>query len=232
VRDEFVSAAAHELRTPLAALTLQCSALRRYAASGSISPEWLEQRADRIGRQTARLTRLVDALLDVSRIAEGRLPIELERVDFVAVVRECAERLHEDARRAGSRMSVDAPASLEGVCDSMRLDQIVTNLLTNAIKYGASAPIEVRVEPKGDRVILSVRDHGIGVAEADRARIFQRFERASDGRHYPGIGLGLWIVREIVAALGGRIDVEPTAGGGSTFVVELPLEAPRSAEPD
>jgi signal transduction histidine kinase len=169
----------------------------------------------------------VNYLLDISRIAQGQLHIKLEDVDLVALVRGQLERSREALTRAEcpARLHTSAPAMV-GRWDAMRLEQVVGNLLANAMKYGAGKPIDIDLEESDGVIQLKVSDFGIGIAEEDRERIFERFERAVSVRHYGGFGLGLWIVREIVQALGGTIDVESTPGQGSTFTVTLPRSGP------
>ena len=223
LRDEFLSIASHELRTPVTSLQL---AVQSALTIGSAAPAGFLHRAlESAERQTRRLGRLVDALLDVSRIQAGRLELQREPTDLAAVAREAAALLVEDARRAGCELRVDAAAPVVGGWDRVRLDQVVTNLLSNAIKYGAGAPITVRVCAGDGRGRLTVRDEGIGVAEGERSRIFERFERAVSAKHYGGLGLGLYIVRSIIDAHGGTIRVESAGdGAGTQFVVELPLQ--------
>jgi len=164
----------------------------------------------------------VSELLDVSRISGGRLHIEPERFDLAKLADETIERMSDEARRAGSRISFRAERPSFGSWDRMRMDQVLTNLLTNAIKYGSGNPIEVELASYGASARLIVRDHGIGIAPEHQRRIFERFERAASARHYGGFGLGLWIARQIVQASGGAIAVESTPGVGSTFIVDLP----------
>jgi signal transduction histidine kinase/CHASE1-domain containing sensor protein len=217
-RDEFLSVASHELKTPLTSLILHTDALRAAARRGS--PEQLAGRADLIRRSADRLTRLVASLLDISRIGAGRLDLEREETDLAEVTREVAQRFEEEAQRSGCELRIDLSSAI-GFWDRMRLDQVVTNLLGNAIKYGAGAPIDVRVQADDGRAVLTVKDRGIGISEADQRRIFQRFERAVSQRNYGGFGLGLWIVRQMVEAQGGTVRVESAPGEGSTFTVEL-----------
>ena len=227
-RDSFISMASHELRTPLNALRLQLAVLRRHPRAEEPEPpgEWSQL----LERQVFRLTRLVNSLLDVSRIAAGRLALEPEDdVDLAAVVREVAEQFDGELRRACCPLSLRAESSVLGRWDELRLDGVVANLLSNGIKYGAGKPIEILVEGDGDTARLLVRDHGIGIAPEDQARIFERFERGVSGQHVGGLGLGLWIARAFVEALGGRIRVESRVGEGSTFTVELPMRGPTPA---
>jgi signal transduction histidine kinase len=217
-RDEFLSIASHELKTPLTSLVLHTDSLRAAARRGTLAQA--ANKVELIRRSVDRLSRLVTSLLDISRISAGRLDLEVEEVDLAEVAREVVARFDEEAVRAGCTLVVNAHA-VAGRWDRMRMDQVITNLLANAVKYGPGKPVMIRVEPDGDRAILSVRDHGIGISEDDQRRIFQRFERAVSKRNYGGFGLGLWIVRQIVEALGGSVRVESTPGQGSLFTVEL-----------
>ena len=228
VRDEFLSIASHELKTPITTLQLQIQSLLRRADGGAI--EGLGTRLGAAERQVDRLTGLINDLLDISRITGGRLDLNLEDVDLAGVVRDVTARMEEQLARAGCPLTLSSPEAQRGKWDRLRLDQIVTNLLSNAMKYGTGQPIEITVGGSPDTVRLEVRDHGIGIAPEHQSRIFDRFERAVSGRHYGGLGLGLWIVRQIVDALGGSIRVRSAAGEGSTFVVELP-RAQRQTHP-
>jgi signal transduction histidine kinase len=177
-------------------------------------------------KQLKRLADLIGDLLDVSRISSGQMKLHWEPVDCAAVVREVATRLEPEATRAESRLVLELPEELPGRSDRMRLEQVAENLLTNAIKYGAGKPIRVRLEAGPERITLTVRDEGIGIAPEHQARIFERFERAVSERNYGGLGLGLYITRTIVEALGGTIRVQSEPGQGACFTVELPREPP------
>ena len=173
-------------------------------------------------RQGARLTRLIDDLLDVSRLDAGRLPLELTVVELGALVREVVSRFEADLARSGCTVSLRGGAPVVGSWDRSRLDRIVTNLLSNAIKFGAGKPIELFVSAERGVARLAVRDHGIGIDPAQLGRIFGRFERAVSERHYGGLGLGLYISRRIAEEHGGSIRCESQPGAGATFTVELP----------
>jgi PAS domain S-box-containing protein len=222
-RDDFLSMASHELKTPLTTLHLQVQAMRRRWGRGGESPEKAQRHLETLARQVDRLARLIDELLDISRITAGRIDIDWQQVDLTAVVREVVERFADEAAQArcGVKLLIDGP--VVGEWDPLRIDQIATNLISNACKYGAGEPIEITVGSDGERARLVVVDRGIGIAPEDQSRIFDRFERAASGRHFGGFGLGLWIVRELLEALGGRIVVDSEPGRGSTFTVELPL---------
>ena len=232
LRDDFLSVASHELRTPLTSLKLEVANLSRIARrDGFPEAPRLIAKVEKIDSQAARLHRLIDELLDVSRIAAGRLELHVELVDLSQVVSEVGLRFTDEAARVGSTLNVATPAPVVGRWDRSRLDQVVTNLVSNAIKYGDCKPIDVAVEGQKDRAVITIRDRGLGIAPHDHERIFGRFERAASSRHFGGIGLGLWIVKQIIDALGGTVAVESHPGKGSTFTVELPLQADRKLHP-
>jgi signal transduction histidine kinase len=226
LRETFLATAGHELRTPLNALLLQTHALSRRP---SADPDTLRL-ARRIELQAHRLTRLTDRLLDVTRLTEEGMTLESEEMDLSDLAREIVERMTDETRVAGE-IRLDAPAAAVGSWDRLRIEQVVTNLLENALKFGNRQPIDVAVRAENDVVSIAVRDHGIGIAPADQRRIFGRFERAVSEKHYGGIGLGLWICGRIVEAHGGTIAVESRPGEGSTFRVFLPRVAPAAPEP-
>jgi signal transduction histidine kinase len=168
----------------------------------------------------------VDGLLDVTRIGAGRLRLDLEEVDLASVVREVAGRFSEQAVKARCALELHLPQPAVGRWDRLRLDQVVTNLLSNALKYGAGSPVLLEVEVQGEEASLRVQDAGIGIAPEHLARIFGMFERAVSERHYGGLGLGLYITQQIVLALGGRIEVSSHPNAGARFSVHLPLAGP------
>lgn len=230
-RDVFLAVAAHELRTPLTPLRLEAERLlsaTRGAHPEQLTPEWLSKRFVMLERQIGRLEILVTALLDVSRIAGGKLDLELQQTDLGPIVGDVVKRHQADAEHVGSSLVLDIEPNVVGYWDPIRIDQIVTNLLTNAVRYGQGKPIRISVKSRNDRAQIIVEDEGIGIAPEDHRRIFDRFERVTSERSYGGLGLGLWIVREIVDAFGGTIEVESELGHGARFVVELPCRAPAS----
>ncbi|MCY1082761.1 ATP-binding protein [Archangium lansingense] len=232
LRDEFLSVASHELKTPLTSLSLQLHTLLKRAKQ-SERPEDAEtaQRLEKAQRQSHKLARMMDELLDISRLAEGRLQLELSNVDLVQVVREVMERFQEEAQRTCTSLELRADEQIVGRWDRTKLEQVVTNLVSNALKYGAGAPVEVQVHSSGAMALLEVTDHGIGISPQDLGRIFGKFERAVPVRQYGGFGLGLYIVRQLVEALGGGVDAESTPGSGSTFHIVLPLAGPETRLP-
>jgi signal transduction histidine kinase len=177
-------------------------------------------------REERRLARLIDELLDLTRLRSGQFHLDLEPVDLCEVVREVTSRLTIDASRSGSDLEVRVATPLIGRWDRSRLDQVVTNLVANAIKFGQKQPISISVEadPDGTCARLVVTDHGVGIDPEVQQRIFEPFKRAVVGRRYDGLGLGLYIVRNIVGQLGGSVCVDSAPGQGATFTVELPLD--------
>ena len=224
IREEFLSIAAHELRTPLTALQLQLQGAMRLLADSDRTSEVLAPRLHIATNQTRRLANLVNELLDVSLMSGGRLPMHLERVDLVALIGDTLERHAQLSKSAGCTIRLHAEGEVAGRWDRLRLEQLVMNLLSNAIKYGAGKPIGIRVERRGREAQFSVTDHGIGIKPEDMGRIFGRFERAVSSRNYGGLGLGLYISRQIAESHGGQIEVVSKPGRGSTFTVKLPLE--------
>jgi signal transduction histidine kinase len=185
-----------------------------------------ERSLGRALRQTERLERLVRDLLDVSRISAGRLRLEPELVDLAVLVQEATERLEPQLKAGRSELSLSLPAAATGWWDRHRIEQVIDNLLANAIKFGAAQPIFVGLEVDDTTVRLAVRDHGIGIDAASRAKIFEPFERGVPISNYGGFGLGLWIAHQTVEASGGNIRVESERGAGSKFTVELPRNLP------
>jgi PAS domain S-box-containing protein len=223
-RDEFLSIASHELRTPLTALRLALENMRRVSTRGDadrLPAQYVERVLATAERQGQRLEKLVTALLDVSRIQMGRLELDVDEVDLGTVVGEVAAQFEDEAAQTGSTVRVQGE-SVRGYWDRLRVSQVVTNLLANAVKYGGGNPVEIEYGPRGDRAVLVVRDHGIGIDPVDQPQIFERFERAVSSRNYGGLGLGLYIVKRIVEAHGGTVRVESTPGAGAAFFVELP----------
>lgn len=223
-REEFLSIASHELNSPLTSLKLRLQEVARGAdvSEAPLSPDRLRRLIEVSERQLRRLSRLVADLLDVSRITTGQLTLEREDLELGEVSREAAARVIEQARPELVRIEVVAPLPVHGRWDRVRIEQVVTNLLSNALKYGGDAPVIVTVENAGDRARLTFEDRGIGIAPEMQTRLFQRFGRGVSARRYGGLGLGLYIVRQILDAHGGTVRVESTLGEGSVFTVELP----------
>lgn len=231
IRDEFLAIASHELKTPLTPLQLQLHTLGRRLPGLVTDPEgaaWLRKRLGILSRQSERLERLVNQLLDMSSIVGRRLRLELEPIDISDVVRQVVSRFEESGEisRAGSKVTVDCGEAIVGRWDRLRLEQVVTNLLSNALKYGEGRPVDVLVASTGATARLRVLDHGIGIDSEQQQRIFGRFERAVSSRYYGGFGLGLYIANQVAEAMGGSIQVSSNPGQGSAFTVTLPVAGP------
>jgi signal transduction histidine kinase len=223
-RDESLSVLAvgsHELRSPLTALRLEADALLSMLREGPAHPE-AEKLVMRSLKQLDRLGRLVRDLLDVTRLTSGQLSLQLEDADLAEIVRETTERAREEFHHRGCSLTMRASGVVRGKWDRMRVDQVITNLLINSLKYGRGQPVTVLVEGDEQRGRVHVQDSGIGISSEQQETIFQRFGRAVAERNYEGVGLGLWISRQIVEALGGSIRVQSEVGKGATFTVELP----------
>jgi PAS domain S-box-containing protein len=227
LRDEFVSIAAHELRTPLTALQLGLQGLSRQANGWT---DAVTKRLSRSIRSAERLAQLVESLLDVTRISHGRLQLHRSRFDLTEVAREVVDRLHDAAVHASCTLTVELDGSIVGEWDRLRTEQILINLLGNAFKYAANAPVRLAVKRAAESAVIEVEDQGPGIPEADLDRIFGRFERATSHPPQGGLGLGLYVTQELVRAHGGTVHVQNRATGGLSFTVHLPLE-PRDATP-
>ena len=224
-RDEFLSIASHELRTPVAALQLQLQMLHR-AAQRSVEelPRALDAKVEALERQTRRIGVLVGELLDVSRMRLGRLELAREPADLSDIARDTVAHVRDELERSGSRLVLDL-APTPGSFDRSRMEQVITNLLANAVKFGQGKPVSLQVAPDESRARLRVTDRGIGIPAEDQSRVFDRFERAVAAEHFGGLGLGLYIARQIVDAHGGEIRVESAPGAGTSFIVLVPRDA-------
>lgn len=232
-REEFLSIASHELRTPLTPLKLQLQSISRLLARNNSAPgdnDRLGKSFHAIDNQVDRLTRLVDELLDTSRITVGRLVLERQPVEMCRIVEEVLERHAKEFRAAATVVTLHAPVLIIGYFDRLRMEQVVTNLVTNALKYAPGKPVLITIEKQGDRLVLTVKDQGPGISKADLERIFDRFEQVIGPGQQRGLGLGLFIVKQIVEAHGGTIRAESAIGHGATFIVEMPLNI-SSAKP-
>ncbi len=220
LRDEFLSIAAHEIRGPITSMRLAVQSLR----AGSLPAEAVPQSLDIIDRSQRRLADFVEKLLDLARFQTGALQLDLEPIDLAEVVKDVVSRHQVELQRSGSILSVRAETAVVGQWDRLRLDQIVTNLFSNAIKFGAGKPIAIEVRAEPTRGLLIVADQGIGIASETQRRLFRPFQRGVSIRHYGGLGLGLHIVQTIVEALGGTVALTSAPGAGSTFQIALPRE--------
>jgi signal transduction histidine kinase len=225
VRDEFLSVASHELKTPITAMKLQMQLRKRSLAKFGaqfFSSDKIKQIADEDEKQMDRLVRLVDDMLDISRLQSGRLSLRKELVDLGELVKEVVPRFQAQLQNAGNQIQIVVRGHVTGYWDRTRIEQMFINLLTNAIKYGCQKPICIAIRAEGQKVSLSVIDNGVGIAPEDQDRIFKQFERAGNLRVASGLGLGLYIAQKIAQAHGGLIRVESHLGSGSIFTIELP----------
>ncbi len=224
-RDEFIAVAAHELRTPLTAVLLQVQALEACTRNhdGHGDPK-LAERASRAAVGAQRLAALIDGMVDASRAPGERLALELEELDFVEMTRGVIERFSTTARRSGSVFHLESAGEVRGRWDRLRMEQVLTNLIANALKFGAGKPVEIEVHRRQTAVHVEVRDHGNGIAPELAGRIFERFGRAGPVRHYGGLGLGLYLAREVIEAHGGTIGFRSAPGEGCTFLFDMPLQ--------
>jgi signal transduction histidine kinase len=228
--DEFLSTLGHELRNPLAPIYMQAQYLLdavRQGESKALTSEWMVPQLEGFCRRLHKFLEMLNRIMDVSRMSAGQLHLELEEVDLVEVVREVSANFERELSAARSELRLDLPPRLVGNWDRMRVEQVFTNLLSNAIRYGASKPIEVRASGDLGQIELSVKDHGVGIPEEHQTRIFERFERAGKTRSSGGFGIGLWTVRQSCLALGGHVSVKSRPGEGSAFTVVLPRASER-----
>jgi signal transduction histidine kinase len=226
LRDEFIAVASHELRTPITPLRLQNHLLKRHLTVGQFAsyPQAASvlKMIDASEQQLDHLVRLIEDMLNASRISSGRLALSLEDVNLSDVVENTIDRHEHELVKAGCPVKIDLAPNAVGRWDRHRLEQVLTNLLTNAAKYGRGKPIDVAVSVDSTQAYLSVRDYGIGIAKEDQLKIFEQFERVAPVNAYGGFGLGLYIARQIVSAHGGTIRVDSELGKGSMFTITLP----------
>jgi signal transduction histidine kinase len=221
----FLGGVAHDLRGPLSTLKISIHQLSAKIRFRSEQGDY--QAVERIRRQLSRIDRMVDDFLDMARIEAGQLELRLDTHDARRMVEETTKLFEESAD--GHRLEVHVPAtSVPVYCDELRIEQVFTNLIANAIKYSPSGTtVEVDLASHENELELSVTDHGVGISEQDRDRVFEPFRRGGLSKeNVPGVGLGLFVVRKIVEAHRGRIEVESTLGEGSTFRVYLPIMPP------
>ena len=226
LRDEFMSMVAHELRTPLNTLFLETQMRTVNLERGNLAAfetDKLHKMVARDGRQIRSMVRLIDDMLDVSRITSGKLSIRREAVDLTALVRRVADDLAQHAGATGSVLEVLAFDTITGFWDAFRVEQIVVNLISNALRYGQGQPIEISLAHTQNSAVIEVRDHGIGINAKDQERIFDAFERVVHQDRTGGLGLGLFITKQLVDAHGGAITLQSQPGNGALFSVTLPL---------
>lgn len=222
-RDEFIAIAAHELRNPMTPIVGQVQLLMSRARREQVSPALLQ------GLQTLEVAvdhyvRRATTLLEITRLNAGQVRLEPSRFDLSDLVRACLRKYEQLAARAGSTLDCDAAGPVDGTWDQLATEQVLDNLVSNAIRYGDGNPVRVELRSDAEWVEVRVIDRGIGVAPADRERIFQRFERASGAPRSGGFGIGLWLSSRLVQAQGGTLALHSEPGQGSTFIVRLPRD--------
>lgn len=224
-RDDFISIAAHELRTPLTSISLQNQLISKFLPTLGDAPNVQKfiTLTNNCQAQIERLTKLVENLLDVTRATTGRLVLDKADVNLAELIERITKGLEVELTRSKCKLELDLEPDLNGKWDASRLEQIFVNLMTNAMKFGKGHPIEVSVKRENSFAVLRVKDHGIGISKEDQERLFNRFERAVSITSFGGLGLGLYISRQIATAHGGTIEVQSEIGKGTTFIVELPL---------
>ena len=233
MRDDFMSIVAHEVRTPLNGLILETQLRKMHLARDNAAAFTLDKMhamVDRDERQIKSLIRLIEDMLDISRIRTGKLSIRPNRFDLAQLVSNLLQNFAQQIEAAETTVSFEAESPVEGCWDEFRIEQVISNLLTNALRYGGRSPVQVRVYRQGNQARVEVQDHGIGISEENQKRIFQQFERVSAKTVVAGLGLGLFISEQIVAAHGGSIVVESQINEGALFRVCLPIE--ENGKPD
>ena len=227
-RDDFLAVAAHELRSPLTAIQARIELLRRAERKGD--HEQIAAQLEPLASVLEQFMKRTELLLNTAQLNAGKLQLELSRFDLSRMVTEVLDGHAALLMRCGSGLSANIEPDVIVWLDMLVTTAIMENLLSNAIKYGQGKPIEVTLRSLDDKVIIELRDHGIGIAAADTERIFGRFERAVAPRPRPGFGIGLWVSRNFVQAMDGSIDVISSTAGGSVFTVTLPIDGRRTNE--
>jgi signal transduction histidine kinase len=236
MRDEFMSLVAHELRTPLNTLFLETqmrSLQLKRGNTAAFAPQPMEAMIQRDERQIKSMIRLIDDMLDVSRMRSGKLSIRPAQVELMNLLERVVSDLSLQAATTGSSLTLRPHDGVTGCWDEFRVEQVIVNLLTNALRYGCGQPVEVSVERSGDLVRINVRDQGKGIAPSDLERIFEPYERGARNGEPKGLGLGLYISRQLAISHGGELRVTSKPGEGSVFSLVLPCtDVPVCAEAD
>ena len=226
-RDEFLSICSHELKTPLTSLKMQIQITNRLrerkGEEVAFSTENMTKFIAHADRSVERIIHLVNDMLDISRVATGRLSLNLEKVQLENLVNDVADRLYTFMEMAGCTLRIESEKEVTGLWDKFRIEQVITNLLTNAAKYAPEGPVDIRVYRQGQYAFVQVKDYGPGINPDDQKRIFERFERVTNPDSITGLGLGLYISRQITELHHGSLTVESEVGQGTTFTMKLPL---------
>ena len=225
MRDEFMSLVAHELRTPLNTLFLETqmrSLQLKRGNTAAFGGQQMEAMIQRDERQIKSMIRLIDDMLDVSRMRSGKLSIRPAKVELMNLLERVVSDLSLQAATTGSSLTLRPHEGVDGCWDEFRVEQVIVNLLTNALRYGCGQPVEVSVERSGEMVRIDVRDQGKGIAPSDLERIFEPYERGARNGEPKGLGLGLYISRQLAISHGGELRVASKPGEGSVFSLVLP----------
>jgi signal transduction histidine kinase len=224
-RDEFLAMASHELKTPITPLNLQMQSFLKMVRNRTLKQmddERLERMLSTAYSQVERLAKTIDKLLDVSRFTAGKVAMNFEKVNLSELVKRTIHSFEIQLNKIGCAYQITAPDQVPIVCDLFRIEQVLINLLSNAMKYGPGKPIEIQVTSCAEWAEIRIKDHGIGIAKKDHQRVFQRFERATPPTNYGGLGLGLYITCKIIKQHQGSIHIESQLGQGATFIVRIP----------
>lgn len=224
-RENLISVASHELRTPLTSLKMRIDLLARLIETNKFPAEVMEKLrpiVSEIQPDVQKFTKLIEALLDVSKITNKKLQLSIQEVNISKIITDEVMRIENDFKAQNCPLIVNIQENVIGECDPIRLQQVISNLLINALKFGNKKPVEIQMKADQDKVIFKIKDLGIGVAPEDKWRIFKPFERAVSDKNFGGLGLGLYISQQIMEEHKGSIYLESAPGQGSTFVVELP----------
>lgn len=226
-RDEFLSICSHELKTPLTSLKMQIQITNRLRERKGDDVAFSQENMDKFlghaDRSVERIIHLVNDMLDISRVATGRLSLNLEKVQLETLIKDVADRLQTFMELAGCELKINAQEEISGLWDKFRVEQVITNLLTNAAKYAPEAPVEIHVYKKGQFACVDVKDNGPGISPENQKRVFERFERVTNADSVTGLGLGLYISKTITELHHGALTVESIPGQGTTFTMKLPL---------
>lgn len=222
-RDEFIAIAAHELRNPMTPIVGQVQLLLSRARREQVSPAMLHG-LEALEMAVDHYVKRATTLLEITRLNADRLRLEPSTFDLCELVHDCVRKYEQPAARAGSKLHCDLCAPVVGTWDRLATEQILDNLVSNAIRYGDGEPVSIELQNDPSWVLVRVVDRGIGVAPADREQIFRRFERASGASRSGGFGIGLWLASKLVQAQGGVLELESELGSGSTFIVRLPRD--------
>ncbi len=227
-RDEFLSIASHELKNPLTTMLLQIQSTLHNIKNTSLanfSVQNLLIMLEGIEQQTQRLSKMINDLLNVSLITTGRIDLETQKLDLAQTTKNVVSNYSTKLARDGRTVKLETDNEIIGNWDKVRIEQVITNLIDNAIKYGDGKPIEVKVTKNGSSASLAVKDQGIGIPEEKQKAIFDRFKRGVSAKEFEGLGVGLYITKQIIIAHKGKIDIISKPGLGTTFIVELPVNS-------